>query len=130
MRRHSLVLYESGTVAVASHYETKSTGSRNHFAEEGNEPETGAVYPLKGPQWRQWSLHCICNEGVFMRARSALTLVAVLLVGVAAKLAFFGPQPAEAVPSSASLDIQKMQQSIKNLPEQKFQDMTFVFSGD
>jgi hypothetical protein len=65
-----------------------------------------------------------------MRARSALTLVAVLLVGVAAKLALFGPQPAEAVPSSASLDIQKMQRSITNLPVQKFQDMTFVFAGE
>jgi hypothetical protein len=66
-----------------------------------------------------------------MRARSTLTLVAVFLVGgVAAKLALFDPQPAKAVPASTSVDIQKMQQSITNLPVQKFQDMTFVFSGD
>jgi hypothetical protein len=50
--------------------------------------------------------------------------------GVVAKLAFFDPQPAKAVPASTSVDIQKMQQSITNLPVQKFQDMTFVFSGD
>jgi predicted acyltransferase len=63
-----------------------------------------------------------------MRARFALTLVAVLLVGVAAKVMLF-PQPAEAVPSvsSLSLDIEKMQAGITNLPVQKFHDMTFVF---
>jgi hypothetical protein len=65
-----------------------------------------------------------------MRARSALTLVAVLLVGVAAKLALFGPQPAAAVPQSAGLDIQEMQRSITNLPVEKFQDMTFVFADN
>jgi len=66
-----------------------------------------------------------------MRARSTLTLVAVFLVGgVAAKLALFDPQPTKAVPSSTSVDIQKMHQSITNLSVQKFQDMTFVFSGD
>jgi hypothetical protein len=65
-----------------------------------------------------------------MRACSTLTLVAVFLVGgVAAKLALFDPQPAKAV-STTSVDIQQMQQSITNLPVQKFQDMTFVFSGD
>ena len=63
-----------------------------------------------------------------MRARFALTLVAALLVGgVAAKVALF-PQPAEAVPSMAGLDIDRMQASITNLPEQKFHDMTFVFN--
>ena len=61
-----------------------------------------------------------------MRARFALTLVAVLLVGVAAKVMLF-PQPAEAVPSVASLDIKTMQAGITNLPVQKFHDMTFVF---
>ena len=66
-----------------------------------------------------------------MRARSTLTLVAVFLVGgAAAKLALFDPQPTKAVPSSTSVDIQKMHQSITNLSVQKFQDMTFVFSGD
>ena len=66
-----------------------------------------------------------------MRARFTLTLVAVFLVGgVAAKLALFDPQPTKAVPSSTSVDIQKMHQSITNLSVQKFQDMTFVFSGD
>ncbi|MDA9413935.1 hypothetical protein XI04_26955 [Bradyrhizobium sp. CCBAU 11430] len=63
-----------------------------------------------------------------MRVHSTLSLVAVLLVGVAAKLAFFDPHLARAVPSSASVDIQTMQRSITNLPLQKFQDMTFVFA--
>ena len=61
-----------------------------------------------------------------MRARFALTLVAVLLVSVAAKVTLF-PQSAEAVPSSPTLDIEKMQAAITNLPEQKVHDMTFVF---
>ncbi|WP_439399365.1 hypothetical protein ACRQ5Q_18460 [Bradyrhizobium sp. PMVTL-01] len=65
-----------------------------------------------------------------MRASSTSTLVAILLIGVAAKVAFFGAQPAEAVPSSTSLDIQQMHRSITNLPVQKFQDMSFVFAGD
>jgi hypothetical protein len=61
-----------------------------------------------------------------MRTRFALTLVAVLLAGVAAKVTLF-PQPAEAVPSISGLDIEKMQAGITNLPVQKFHDMTFVF---
>jgi hypothetical protein len=52
----------------------------------------------------------------------------LLLIGVTAKLSFFDPQPAEAVLSSATLDIQKVHQSMTNLPVQKFQDMTFVFA--
>ena len=61
-----------------------------------------------------------------MRVRFALTLVAALLIGVGAKVALF-PQPAEAVPSISTLDIEKMQATITNLPVQKFHDMTFVF---
>jgi len=70
------------------------------------------------------------RNGAIMRTYPTLTLVSVLLVGVAAKLTFYGPVPAAAVPSSASQDIQKMQQSIANLPVQKFRDMAFVFPGD
>ena len=62
--------------------------------------------------------------------RTALTLVAVLLIGVAAKLAFFGAAPAEAVISSATIDTRELQQNITNLPVLKFQDRSFVFVED
>jgi len=62
--------------------------------------------------------------------RSLYLADGLLLIGVTAKLSFFDPQPAEAVLSSATLDIQKVHQSMTNLPVQKFQDMTFVFAGD
>jgi hypothetical protein len=50
------------------------------------------------------------------------------------KLTFFSAPPAEAVVppvESVRMDVFQMQQNIKNLPEQKMNDMTFVFSeGD
>jgi hypothetical protein len=66
-----------------------------------------------------------------MRAGSIVSLIAVILTGIALKLALFGPTPVAAVPSfkSSGLDIQAMHQGAKSLPELKFQDMTFVFPG-
>ncbi len=63
-----------------------------------------------------------------MRARSTLSLVAVLLLGVTAKLTFVDAHLARAVPSSTSVDLQTLQRSVANLPLQNVQDMTFVFA--
>jgi hypothetical protein len=69
-----------------------------------------------------------------MRAHHAIAIVAVLLIGFGLKLTFFSAPPAEAVVppvESVRMDVFQMQQNIKNLPEQKMNDMTFVFSeGD
>ena len=62
-----------------------------------------------------------------MRVRSTLSLFAVLLVGITAKLTFIDAHVARAVPSSAGVDIQTLQRSVSNLPLQNVQDMTFVF---
>jgi hypothetical protein len=64
-----------------------------------------------------------------MRARSVVSVIAVLLTGIALKLALFGPTQVAAVSSfkSSGLDIELMHQGAKSLPELKFQDMTFVF---
>ena len=64
-----------------------------------------------------------------MRARNVTAIVALVLVGFAIKLFFFPAPPAEAEVRN-SLDISRMHVG-KNLPVQKFHDMTFVFShGD
>jgi hypothetical protein len=64
-----------------------------------------------------------------MRARHAIVVVALVLIGVGLKLTFFSAPPAEAdVPPVEIMDVFQMQQTIKNLPEQKMNDMTFVFS--
>jgi hypothetical protein len=69
-----------------------------------------------------------------MRAHHAITAaVAVTLIGFCVTLIFFLGPPAEAYPppSGVSLDISEMHRNAKNLPAQKFHDMTFVFSdGD
>jgi hypothetical protein len=47
------------------------------------------------------------------------------------KLTFFSAPPAEAdarAVESLHIDLFQLQQNIKNLPEQKMHDMTFVFS--
>ncbi len=56
----------------------------------------------------------------------------VILVGFSLKLTFFsGPIAAADVGStrSVSMDISEMYHKIKNLPVEKFHDMTFVFSN-
>ena len=69
-----------------------------------------------------------------MRAHHAITIVAAILVGFVLKLIFFSAPIAVAdvgSVKSVSMDISEMQQSVKNLPVEHFQDMTFVFSdGD
>ena len=69
-----------------------------------------------------------------MRAHHAIAIVAILLIGFGLKLTFFSAPPAEADARSVEsvrMDVFQMQQNIRNLPEQKMHDMTFVFSeGD
>ena len=68
-----------------------------------------------------------------MRAHHAIAIVAILVIGFGLKLTFFSSPPAEAARpvESVRMDISQMHQNIKNLPEQRMHDMTFVFSeGD
>ena len=69
-----------------------------------------------------------------MRAHHAIPIVAAILGGFGLKLIFFSAPIAEADAGSVrsvSMVISEMHQNIKNLPVEKFHDMTFVFSdGD
>jgi hypothetical protein len=69
-----------------------------------------------------------------MRAQHAIGIVAIILIGFGLKLTFFSAPSADAnapLNESVRMDVFHMQRSIKNLPEQKMHDMTFVFSeGD
>ena len=65
-----------------------------------------------------------------MRAHHAIAIVAVILVGFGLTLIFSSAPIAVAdarVLKSVSMDISEMQQNAKNLPVEKFHDMTFVF---
>jgi hypothetical protein len=67
-----------------------------------------------------------------MRAHHAITIVAAILVGFVLKLIFFSAPIAVAdvgSVKSVSMDISEMHQNIKNIPVEKFHDMTFVFSN-
>ena len=67
-----------------------------------------------------------------MRAHHAVTIVAAILVGFVLKLIFFSAPIAVAdvgSVKSVSMDISEMHQNIKNIPVEKFHDMTFVFSN-
>ena len=67
-----------------------------------------------------------------MRAHHAITIVAAILVGFVLKLIFFSAPIAAADAGSVksvSMDISEMHQNIKNIPVEKFHDMTFVFSN-
>ncbi len=67
-----------------------------------------------------------------MRAHHAITIVAAILVGFVLKLIFFSAPIAVAdvgSVKSVSTDISEMHQNIKNIPVEKFHDMTFVFSN-
>jgi hypothetical protein len=60
-----------------------------------------------------------------------IAVVAVVLTGFAVKLIFFSAPIAEASllsVKSVSMDISEVHRSSKNLPLQKIDDMTFVFS--
>jgi hypothetical protein len=66
-----------------------------------------------------------------MRAYYAVTIVAIILVGLGLKLFVFSAPEADAsVVESFRMDISKMQEN-SNLPTQKIHDMTFIYSdGD
>jgi hypothetical protein len=66
-----------------------------------------------------------------MRAHHVIAVVAVILLGVGLKLIFSTAPTAEAdslSTKSVGVDVSQLHQNIRNLPVQKFQDMTFVFS--
>jgi hypothetical protein len=66
-----------------------------------------------------------------MRAHHAIAVVAIILIGLGLKLTLFSAPPADAdtrAVESLHIDVSQLQQNIKNLPEQKMHDMTFVFS--
>ena len=62
-----------------------------------------------------------------MRVHHAIAIVAIVLIGFGLKLAVFSAPTAEA-DVDLRMDVFQMQQNVKNLPEQKMNDMTFVFS--
>jgi hypothetical protein len=67
-----------------------------------------------------------------MRAHLVIAVVAVILVGVGVKLSFFTAPTAEADSlsiKSVGVDVSHLHQNVKNLPVQKFHDMSLVFSG-
>jgi hypothetical protein len=65
-----------------------------------------------------------------MCAHHAIAIVAIVLIGFGLKLALFSA-PTAGADTSLRIDTFQMQHNIKNLPEQKMNDMTFVFSeGD
>jgi hypothetical protein len=69
-------------------------------------------------------------EGAVMRAYHFMAFVAVILIGIGVKLPFFAAPSAEADSrsiESLSVDIPRMHHSGKNIPVQKFHDMSLVF---
>jgi hypothetical protein len=77
------------------------------------------------------AFRAFATEGTVMRAHHVIAIVAVILVVFGLKLIFFSAPIAEANVSSvkrAGIDVAEMHQNIKNLPVEKFHDMTFVFS--
>ena len=68
-----------------------------------------------------------------MRTHPAIAVVTIILVGFGLKLTFFSAPIATADVGSTkgvSIDVAVMHKNIKNLPVEKFHDMTFVFSSD
>ena len=61
-----------------------------------------------------------------MRARHAISVIVVLVVGFAVKLFFF-PAPPDEAEMVQTLNVSQMFLG-KNIPEQKLHDMSFVFS--
>jgi hypothetical protein len=80
------------------------------------------------------AFRAFATEGTVMRAHHVISVVAVILVGIGVKLIFFTAPTAEADPlslKSVGVDVSQLHQNLKNLPVQKFHDMSFVFSdGD
>jgi hypothetical protein len=67
----------------------------------------------------------------FMRAHHVIAVIAVLVIGLGAKQFFSPPTEAEADLRPVSMDVLQMQidhPNRNNLPQQKTNDMSFVFS--
>jgi hypothetical protein len=65
-----------------------------------------------------------------MRTHLVIAVVAVILVVAGVKLAFITAPTAEADSlsiKSMGVDVFQLHQNVRNLPVQKFHDMTFVF---
>ena len=80
-----------------------------------------------GPAFRAFA-----TEGTVMRAHHVIAVVAAILVGVGVKLIFFTAPTAEADPlsiKSVGVDVSQLHQNVKNLPVQKFHDMSLLFPG-
>jgi hypothetical protein len=78
------------------------------------------------------AFRAFATEGTVMRARHVIAVVAVILVGVGVKMIFFTAATAEADSlsiKSVSVDASRLHQNGKNLPVQKFHDMSLVFGG-
>ena len=68
-----------------------------------------------------------------MRAHHVIAVIAVLVIGLGAKLYLFPPKQAEAdVFPTGTMNVLQMHTDIdmKQLPAQKMHDMTFVFASD
>ena len=68
-----------------------------------------------------------------MRAHHIIAVVAVLVIGLGAKLYLFPPKQAEAdVFPTATTNVLQLQTDIdmKQIPAQKMNDRTFVFDSD
>ena len=66
-----------------------------------------------------------------MRAHHVIAVVAVLVIGLGAKLYLFPPKQAEAdVFPTGTMNVLQMQTDIgmKQIPEQKMNDKTFIFT--
>jgi hypothetical protein len=66
-----------------------------------------------------------------MRKHHVFAIVAVLVVGLAVKEYFYPPVAAEAdIPAAEAMDVHQMHLDHPNPPDQKMQDMTFVFDSE
>ena len=64
-----------------------------------------------------------------MRVHHIIAVAAVVALGVGAKFVFFPPMKAEAnIKNFPTMNILQMQTGRRNMPLQKIEDMTFVFT--
>ena len=67
----------------------------------------------------------------FMRAHHVIAVVAILVIGLGAKQYLFPPKQADAgVFSTASMNVLQMHRDMKQLPQQKMNDKTFIFTEE
>jgi hypothetical protein len=80
------------------------------------------------------AFRAFATKRAVMRAHHVIVVVAAILVAVGVKLIFFPAPTAEAESlsiKSVGVDVSQLHQNAKNLPVQKFHDMSFVFpDGD